>query len=137
MNRYITAEAEEEIINFLAEWETGRYGKKLTWSVLEKAFGYSRQALSGNSNIKIKFTNAKESLKKNDNSSSDFLKTENEELKKKLNKANELIHQYEQKYMRWQINAQLQGLSIMTLNKEIQPSMKEELRKRMQKNLEE
>jgi len=125
MNRYITAEAEEEIINFLAEWETGRYGKKLTWSVLEKAFGYSRQALSGNS------------LKKNDNSSSDFLKTENEELKKKLNKANELIHQYEQKYMRWQINAQLQGLSIMTLNKEIQPSMKEELRKRMQKNLEE
>jgi hypothetical protein len=136
MNRYITAEAEQDILNFLTEWETGKYGKKLTWSVLEKAFGYSRQALSGNSNIKVVFNNAKGTLKNSDNTSPDELKKENKELKNKLNKANTLIHQYEQKYLRWQINAQLNGLSIMTLNKEVQPSMKEELRKKMQKDIE-
>jgi len=132
MNRYITAEGESDILQYLAEWKTGRYGKKLTWAILSKAFGYSRQALGGNAAIKAAYDDAKNTLK-DAGSEIDALKDiakENKRLTKELDKANKLIHQYEQKYIRWQINAQAKGISVEVLNRPVPPSIKEELRKR-------
>ena len=136
INRYITAAAESDILKYLAEWKTGRYGKKLTWAILSKAFGYSRQALSGNAAVRAEYDEVKKTLKdaiSEVDALTDIAK-ENKRLIKDLAKAKELIHHYEQKYMRWQINAQEKGISIEVLNRPIPPSMKEELRKRSQDN---
>lgn len=35
MNRYITADDEADILKYLAEWKTGRYGKKIDVGDLE------------------------------------------------------------------------------------------------------
>ncbi|MDN3632569.1 MULTISPECIES: hypothetical protein [Vibrio] len=131
MNRYITAEAEEDIKTYLAEWETGRYGKKLTWAIVAKAFTYSRQALSGNTNIKDAFDKAKKVLREADTQVDNFkdLEKENQHLKKELERLAKENHAYQQKYLRWQINAQLRGISVAALSKPINPSIKEELRK--------
>lgn len=132
MNRYITADAEADILKYLAEWKTGRYGKKLTWDILSKAFGYSRQALSGNAAIKVAYNNAKTTLR---GSASEIevlenIAKENKQLREELDQAKELILQYEQKYLRWQINAAAKGISVQALNTPIPPSIKESLRKR-------
>lgn len=132
MNRYITNEAEADIVTFLEEWETGRYGKKLTWTILVKSFGYSRQALSGNKTIKEAYNKAKGVLKgacSEIDVLADLVK-ENKKLKKALADAQLVIHQYEQKYIRWQSNCAEKGVSVDQLNKPIIPSIKEELRKR-------
>lgn len=132
MNRYITNEAEADILTFLKEWETGRYGKKLTWAILVKSCGYSRQALSGNKSIKEAYNKAKDVLKRAC-SETDLLEDivkENKKLKKALADAQVIIHQYEQKYIRWQSNCAEKGVSVDHLNKPIVPSIKEELRKR-------
>ena len=136
MNRYITADDESDILKYLEEWETGRYGKKLTWSILNKSFGFSRQALSGNANIKNAYIKAKDTLKEA-NTEIDVLSDiskENKQLKKQLLIANEKIHEYEQKYIRWQVNAMAKGISVESLNKKVDPSIKEELRKRTQED---
>lgn len=136
MNRYITADDESDILKYLEEWETGRYGKKLTWSILNKSFGFSRQALSGNANIKNAYIKAKDTLKEA-NTEIDVLSDiskENKQLKKQLLIANEKIHEYEQKYIRWQVNAMAKGISVEALNIKVDPSIKEELRKRTQED---
>lgn len=132
MNRYITSEIETDIVTFLGEWETGCYGKKLTWAILVKSFGFSRQAYYGNKNIKKAFHKAKKALT---GAGSEIevladLIEENEQLKKELVDAQVVIHQYEQKYIRWQSNSAEKGVSVDQLNKPIIPSIKEELRKR-------
>jgi len=136
MSRYITADDETDILKYLKEWESGRYGKKLTWGVLNKAFGFSRQALSGNANVKDGYDDAKAKLK-DATTEIDVLaeiSKENRELKKELANANKLIHEYEQKYIRWQVNATAKGVSVEALNKVVDPSIKEELRKRTQED---
>jgi hypothetical protein len=136
MSRYITADDESDILKYLKEWESGRYGKKLTWGVLNKAFGFSRQALSGNANVKSGFDDAKAKLK-DATTEIDVLteiSKENRKLKKELADANKLIHEYEQKYIRWQVNATAKGISVEALNKVVDPSIKEELRKRTQED---
>ncbi len=131
MSRYITKEVTNDIIEHLGEWEKGIYGRKLTWDILAKGFGYTRQALSGNSEIKAAFDKAKAVLKGTDGELALLaeLIEENTLLKKKLEEADALIHRYEQKYIRWQINAQAKGISVDTLNKPVDPNLKEEMRK--------
>ncbi|EGR0067915.1 hypothetical protein FR276_20880 [Vibrio parahaemolyticus] len=132
MNRYITAEAEEDIKAYLATWETGKFGKKLSWAIVAKAFGYSRQALSGNANIKDAFDKAKTALREANTQVDNFkeLEKENQRLKNELDRLNKENYAYQQKYLRWQINAQQRGISVAMLNKPIDPSMKEESRRR-------
>jgi hypothetical protein len=135
MNRYITGEAEEDILKYLAEWKTGRYGKKLTWPILAKAFGFSRQALNGNVVIKACFNDVKQTLKGAD-SEIEILKDiskENEQLKKQVKELEILIDGYQQKYLRWQYNAEARGITVEQLNIPVPPTIKEELRKRQEK----
>ncbi|WP_042152562.1 hypothetical protein [Pseudoalteromonas sp. '520P1 No. 423'] len=136
MNRYITVEIESDILKYLGEWKTGKYGKKLTWGIISKSFGYSRQALSGNKVIKEAYNDVITTLK-DTTSEIDILADiakENKKLKKEITDANALIHEYEQKYIRWQENAMAKGISVEALNKPIDPTIKEQLRKRTQEN---
>ncbi|MEJ1407324.1 MAG: hypothetical protein RPU62_10160 [Candidatus Sedimenticola sp. (ex Thyasira tokunagai)] len=131
MNRYITAEAQTDIIQYLVEWQTGKYGRKLTWSHVSKAFGYSRQALSGNAEIKGAYDDAKEKLR-NARSEVDELSSiasENKKLKARVNELERLNSEYEQKYVRWQINSMELGVTEDQLNKPVAKSLKEHLRK--------
>ncbi len=134
MNRYITAEVEDDILELLKEWESGRFGHKLTWNTINKSFGYSRQALSGNHRIKLAFDEAKLKLKQKDNTAISFKEMEQEikRLNQELSDAHRLLDQYKQRYIRWQTNAQLKGISVEQLNKPIPLSMKEDMRRKMQ-----
>lgn len=106
--------------------------KKLTWAILSKAFGFSRQALSGNAAIKVAYDDAKTTLRgaASEIDALESIAKENEQLKNELAKEKELIHQYEQKYLRWQFNAAAKGISVQALNTPIPPSIKESLRER-------
>ncbi|QJT16796.1 hypothetical protein E5E96_05545 [Aeromonas sp. 1805] len=139
MNRYITTEVEDDILIFLREWEAGQFGKKLTWDKISAAFGYSRQALNGNKNIKSAFDRAKLKLKDADNTAATFedMKKEIQRLNKELYDANHIIELYKQRYIRWQVNAQSRGVSVEQLNKPIQISLKEDMRRKMQDKQEE
>ena len=132
MSRYITADAEVDILKYLDEWKTGRFGKKLTWAIIGKSFGYSRQALSGNLAIKQEYDEVKKILKdgKSDIEELSKIENKNRKLKKELADAMLKIEKYEQKYLRWQKNAMKKGVSVEALNAPIDPSIKEELRKR-------
>lgn len=139
MNRYITTEVEDDILRFLKEWEIGQFGKKLTWNKISTAFGYSRQALNGNKNIKSAFDRAKLKLKDADNTATTFedMKKEIQRLNKELYEANNIIELYKQRYIRWQINAQSKGVSVEQLNKPIPITLKEDMRRKMQDKQEE
>lgn len=134
-SRYITAEAQEDILRYLADWKTGRYGKKLTWAILVKAFGYSRQALSGNAEIKAVYDDAKNTLR-DATTEIDALSNiakDNRKMAKELADARNLIEGYEQKFLRWLYNAREHGLTAEMLNNPMPPSIKAELRRRQQR----
>ena len=50
------------IVADLDRWALGELGSKLTWAVLEKRFGFSRQSLQTKSEIKAAYDNAKQAL---------------------------------------------------------------------------
>lgn len=134
MSRYITTTDQDIICKYLAEWETGIYGKKLTWAILSKAFCFSRQALTGNKNIKAAYDKAKKKLKDAVTQIDviDDITEEHGKLRKRVQvleaRNNELI----QKYLRWQYNTLSLGISIEQLNTAIPPSFKQEMRKRQE-----
>lgn len=132
MGKFITAENEEDICFYLAEWKTGRYGKKLTWEILSKGFGYSRQALSGNKRIKAAYDQAKSALK-TATTEIDVLKdiqTEHEKLKKRVAELTTQNHELMQRYIRWQSNAERLGISVLQLDTPLPPSHKQAMRER-------
>lgn len=51
------------IVRELEKWRDGQLGSKLTWEVLERTYGYSRQALQSHIRIKAAYKLAKEALK--------------------------------------------------------------------------
>ncbi len=132
MNKYITTEYEDDICAYLAEWETGRYGKKLGWAILSKAFGYSRQALSANKRIKAAYDQAKQVLRDGVSKMDNFEKAtaQYEQLMNQVAELEKQSHEFIQKYIRWQFNAERLGISIEQLNAPIPPSFKQEMRKR-------
>lgn len=134
MSRYITQEHEDDMCVYLAEWQTGRYGKKLTWAILSKAFGYSRQALSGNKRIKTLYDETKAVLR-DAVSQIDVLQevtAEHGQLKKQVAELETQNDALMQKYLRWQFNAERLGISIEQLNAPIPPSFKQTQRKRQE-----
>ncbi len=50
------------IVRDLDRWAAGQLGSKLTWSVLEDRFGFSRQSLQAKSEIKAAYGLAKKAL---------------------------------------------------------------------------
>lgn len=52
----------KNIVRELDRWALGELGSKLTWAMLEKRFGFSRQSLQAKLEIKAAYDNAKEAL---------------------------------------------------------------------------
>lgn len=130
--RYITPKVEEQALTLLDEWATGQLGNELSWAKLEKAFGYSRQALSANKSIKNRFDEAKkslkilkrETLKKSLNDAElEHLRSENEELKRKIN-------EFEKRFTRWINNCYTKGINPLELDEPIGISPKTTYRAR-------
>lgn len=128
----ITEDVQEDILKYLAEWKTGRYGRKLTWEILSKAFGFSRQALNGNLAIKAAYNDAKAALKDavTEIDTLDEVLKELDVLRKQVVKLTKLNNEYEQRYLRWQFNAEKEGISVTALNAPISPSLKQMLREK-------
>ena len=132
LNRYITKSHEQQIIALLDEWATGLLGPGLNWSCLVKAFGFSRQALSGNSAIKKKFEEAKKALRErkrtlskkiSDKEEVEVLREENAALKKR-------VEEYEKRFTRWMHNCHLRGINPLELDNPMGVSFKTAMRGR-------
>lgn len=66
-NKKFTRMKSEDVQSILYEldaWEQGERGKKLTWDILERLSGFSRQSLWAKTEIKNRFESVKESLRK-------------------------------------------------------------------------
>mgnify|MGYP005843554007 CR=1 FL=1 len=130
--RYITDSLEQQIIALLDEWATGQLGTGLSWANLEKAFGYSRQALSGNPAIKEKFDEAKQALRDrkrmlskrvSDKEEVEVLRKENTLLKKR-------VDEYEKRFTRWMHNCHVKGINPLDLDNPMGVSFKTAMRYR-------
>lgn len=130
ISRYITADVTEKVITLLDEFATGQLGNSLSWAHLEKAFGYSRQALSTNQTIKAKFQETKKSLKDSKRKVSNVLENETENKRLRAENAAQKIklEEYEKRFIRWTINCQKQGINFMRLDAPIGISPKTALR---------
>lgn len=117
--RYITDIAAEKIVALLDEWATGQLGTGLSWAGLEKAFGYTRQALSANPLIKSKFNEAKQALRARKRSSSTSLSEEEElqRLRYENEELNRRVKEFEKRFTRWIHNCHLKGLNPLDLDK--------------------
>lgn len=51
------------VVEEIETWAKGERGKKLSWTVLERIFGFSRQTLASKSEIREALERAKKSLK--------------------------------------------------------------------------
>lgn len=89
------------IVSELDQWALGNLGSKPTWAMLEKRFGFSRQALEAKADIKSAYDNAKEAL------SGGLVKTkaetskENEELLCEINRLNKQTENLKEQELRW------------------------------------
>lgn len=119
--RYITDEAAQKIVLRLDEWATGQLGTGLSWVSLEKAFGYSRQALSASPLIKTKFNETKQALKtlKARVSKAGSIDDELERLRKENAAFKERIVEYEKRFSRWIHNCHKKGINLIELDNPI------------------
>lgn len=132
ISRYITEDVTEKVLSLLDEYATGQLGTDLSWARLEKAFGYSRQALSANQTIKNKFKEAKRSLKDHKKGALtvvanagelEWLRKENIVLKNR-------IAEYEKRFKRWINNCHKRGINPLDLDAPIGISPKTAYRSR-------
>jgi hypothetical protein len=63
-NRKMTSADVRRIVTELRRWEAGELGSKLTWSRLERDFGFTRVALNAKPEIKQVYSAAKTALRK-------------------------------------------------------------------------
>jgi hypothetical protein len=116
--RYITDVAEQSIVQLLDEWATGRLGTGLSWANLQKAFGYSRQALSGNPRIKAKFNETKQALKalKTRVQRAGSVEDELERLRQENAELKARVVEYEKRFTRWIHNCYKRAINPLDLD---------------------
>lgn len=119
--RYITAEVEQKIALLLDEWASGQLGTGLSWAGLEKAFGYSRQALSANPRVKAKFKETKQVLKtvKVRISKAGSVDTELEQLRNENMALKARVLEYEKRFLRWINNCHKRAINPLDLDEPI------------------
>jgi|TARA_Y100000780_G_C13690383_1_gene419289 hypothetical protein len=129
-NKRITGVEEDRICEFITDFPTRNIGKKLTWAVIARHSGFSRQALTTNSEIRSAYENVK-GKNNGPSKSKDEIITDKEaeiaKLKKQLSKQKTVVTQYEEKFVRWMSNAS-EFLTEEQLNRPISHSMKTEVR---------
>lgn len=114
------------IVAELERWRDGQLGSKLTWSILEKNFGYTRQSLESHIRIKSAYQAAKITLRKGLTQTRQQYIDEVSLLKANLETMKSLVKDYEQKEREWQMRWQriayhvrAKGLNFVEIDRSI------------------
>lgn len=122
------------IVRELEKWRDGQLGSKLTWEVLERTYGYSRQALQSHIRIKAAYRLAKEALKSDTTklrakSNEDFESIRNQVATLKAVVADyvEREKEWQKRWQRIAYNLRAKRLSVDEIDREINsiPTIKE------------
>jgi hypothetical protein len=109
----------------LEAWKDGQRGRKLTWSLLEKATGFTRQTLSAKEEIYAGYEAAKEALatgaRPRRPKSDDYQLNKIAELEKELKQYEKLEEDWFERWIRIAYHARGKGFSIDDLDQEIPP----------------
>lgn len=89
------------IIRELNKWAMGHFGSKLTWTILEDRFKFSRQSMQAKPAIKAAYDVAKQSLSKGEVTSREDLGKTVEELKTEIESLKMQISFFEEKELKW------------------------------------
>jgi len=89
------------IIADLDRWALGHLGSKLTWSILEERFGFSRQSLQAKSEIKAAYDNAKHALSGGLVKSREQTGKENEQLICEIERLKKEVEEFKRKEINW------------------------------------
>lgn len=130
--KIISSRDEDRICDLIIDFSNRSNGKKLTWGLIERAAGFSRQSLSVNIAIKSAYDLAKGKPAPLTKSKDEIIEEQSKEIERlnvKLSKKRATITNYEEKFVRWMSNAS-EYLTENELNRAVQNSMKTELRLR-------
>ena len=112
------------IIADLDRWALGHLGSKLTWSILEERFGFSRQSLQAKSEIKAAYDNAKQSLsgglvktKEQTVKENDVLTCELERLKYELGEYKRKDALWKKRWQRIAFHVRQKGLQVHVVDR--------------------
>ena len=119
---------EARIIRELNKWAMGHFGSKLTWSILEDRFKFSRQAMQAKPAIKAAYDVAKQSLSKGEVTSKEDLdetveklKTEIESLKIQLNSFQEKEIKWKKRWQQIAYHIRQKGIQVSDVDKPVHP----------------
>jgi len=114
------------ILKELESWALGQLGSKLTWSILEERFGFSRQSLQAKSEIKAAYDNAKSALSGGLIKSKEQTSKENEQLICEMNRLKHEIDEFKKKEIKWKrrwqriaFHLRQKGIQVSSVDKEV------------------
>jgi hypothetical protein len=109
----------------LEAWRDGLRGKKLTWGLLEKVTGFTRQTLSAKEEIYSRYEAAKLALASGARPmkprSDDYQRDKIEDLEKQIDRFKALEADWLERWVRIAYHARGKGLSIEDLDKPLPP----------------
>lgn len=118
---------EARIIRELNKWAMGHFGSKLTWSILEDRFKFSRQAMQAKPAIKAAYDVAKQSLSKGKVTSKEDLGKTVEELKTEIESLKMQLSSFQEKEMKWKkrwqqiaYHIRQKGIQMIDVDKPVQ-----------------
>ena len=119
---------EARIIRELNKWAMGHFGSKLTWSILEDRFKFSRQAMQAKPAIKAAYDVAKQSLSKGEVTSKEVLDKTVEELKTEIESLKIQLSSFQEKEMKWKkrwqqiaYHIRQKGIQVSDVDKPVHP----------------
>jgi hypothetical protein len=124
-NMNVSRMTEKDIIFILYEldsWQNGERSNKLTWDVLERLSGYSRQSLWAKPEIKIRYQEVKANIrngikKPTSNQYRQTLEQRIKSLEDQIAKFKEQENKWLELWARYEYNAQVIGISSAELSK--------------------
>ena len=123
-NRRLTEGDIRQIVLELQRWTEGELGSKLTWALLEKQTGFSRQALQAHLSIKSAYQAAKEALRGGLIKTRSEFSTEVTQMRAELDELKSQLKAYKMKEKAWQkrwqriaYHVRMKGISIASIDR--------------------
>ncbi|HBN89300.1 hypothetical protein [Rheinheimera aquimaris] len=122
----ITAEREKEICDLVVLLASRAANGKVTWAQLEKATGFTRQALSAREQIAETYQciNGTKKTMVSTEQKLDELEAKLAKKEAECRRLSETLAEYDRKYVRWLYNATIANLTVDQLNAPLPESMK-------------
>ena len=117
-----------QMVRELDKWASGQLGSKLTWAILEKRFGFSRQSLQSKPLIKAAYDQAKSALSGGIVRTKEKVVEDNGRLSREVDRLKRALEawelkdkQWKQRYQRIAFHLRQKGLHLYDLDREIHP----------------